>query len=183
MFGDNNIVAEIRKTRVSRVSIDRNERTQRSVSVDRSARGSRVSKLPECKSGSENKLLRDRSTLKAPAGTHEAIKTEAGLAVNETKLEGKLSSTVGEKCIAPLISDSLSKGESKVTARGGSEMCEVQETDENVNSRGRNSSNTYIGKCNVETMFTANETLEDCDEEENKAAMIYVEEIDDSFNN
>ncbi|MFS7947653.1 putative transcription factor WD40-like family [Helianthus anomalus] len=180
MFGDNNIVAEIRKTRVS---IDRNERTQRSVSVDRSARVSRVSKLPECKSGSENKLLRDRSTLKAHAGTHEAIKTEAGLAVNETKPEGKLSSTVDEKCIAPLISDSLSKGESKVTARGGSEMCEVQETDENVNSRGRYSSNTYIGKCNVETKLTANETLEDCDEEENKAAMIYVEEIDDGFNN
>ncbi|KAJ0735409.1 putative transcription factor WD40-like family [Helianthus annuus] len=147
-----------------------------------SAKGSNTDEL-EARFFPHHKLLRDRSTLKAPAGTHEAIKTEAGLAVTETKPEGKLSSTVDEKCIAPLIPDSLSKGESKVTVRGGSEICEVQETDENVNSRGRDSSNTYIGKCNVETMLTANETLEDCDEEENKAVMIYVEEIDDSFNN
>lgn len=76
----------------------------------------------------------------------------------------------------------MSEGESKVTIRGGLEICEVEETGETVNSRGRDSSNIYGGKGNVESMLTANETLEECDEEENKAIMIYVEEIDDSFN-
>ncbi|KAK1426403.1 hypothetical protein QVD17_15074 [Tagetes erecta] len=130
-----------------------------------------------------HKLLRDRATLKAPSGSHETVKTDVGVAVTETKQEDKMLSSVDEKCVASLLPDSLSKGESKVTIRGGLEICEVQETDETVNSKGCDSSNTYDGKGNVETMLTANETLEECDEEENKAVMIYVEEIDDSFNN
>ncbi|KAI7748029.1 hypothetical protein M8C21_028533, partial [Ambrosia artemisiifolia] len=138
-----------------------------------SAKGLNTDEL-EARFFPHHKLLRDRSTLKAPSGSDEAVKTEAGLAVAETKQE---------KCIESLISDSMSKGESKVTNKGGLDICEVEETDENVNSRGRDSSNVYSGKGNVEAMLTADETLDECDEEENKAVMIYVEEIDDSFNN
>ncbi|XP_076951712.1 KIN14B-interacting protein At4g14310-like [Bidens hawaiensis] len=119
-----------------------------------------------------HKLLRDRSTLKAPSGSHETLKTEVVSAVTETKLEGKLLGAAVDKCIAP-----------KVTIRGDLEICEVQETGDTVNPKGLDSFNAFSGKGNIETMLTANETLEDCDEEENKAVMIYVEEIDDSFNN
>ncbi|KAI3683336.1 hypothetical protein L1987_83839 [Smallanthus sonchifolius] len=122
-----------------------------------------------------HKLLRDRSILKAPLGSHETLKSEVVLAVTGTKQE--------ESCIAPVLSESSSKEESKVTIRGGLEICEVGEIDSTVSSKGQNSLNTYNVKSNVETMLTAYETLEECDEEENKAVVIYVEEIDDSFNN
>ncbi|KAI3743078.1 hypothetical protein L1987_60781 [Smallanthus sonchifolius] len=146
-----------------------------------SAKGLNTDEL-EARFFPHHKLLRDRSTLKASSGSNDAIKTMVGLAVTETKQKDKLLSTIDEKCIAPLLSDSLSKGESKVTIRGDLEICEVEATDGRVNPRGRGSSNTYSEKGNVETMLTANETLEECDEEENKL-MIFVEEIDDSFNN
>ncbi|XP_076961182.1 KIN14B-interacting protein At4g14310-like [Bidens hawaiensis] len=136
-----------------------------------SAKGFNTDEL-EARFFPHHKLLRDRSTLKAPSGSNETLKTEVVSAVTETKQEGKLLGATAEKCIAP-----------KVTIRGDLEICKVQETGGTVNPKGRDSFNAFSGKGNIETMLTANETLEDCDEEENKAVMIYVEEIDDSFNN
>ncbi|KAK1431652.1 hypothetical protein QVD17_08169 [Tagetes erecta] len=87
------------------------------------------------------------------------------------------------KGIASLLSGSSRKGETKVTVRGGLESHGIEETDSIVTSKEQGVLNTYNGKSNVETMLTACETLEECDEEENKPVMIYVEEIDDSFDN
>ncbi|KAI3676841.1 hypothetical protein L1987_86455 [Smallanthus sonchifolius] len=159
----------------------KNSPIKESSDMKSSAKGLNTDEL-EARFFPHHKLLRDRSTLKASSGGNDTIKTMVGLAVTETKQEDKLLSTIDEKCIVPLLSDSLSKGESKVTIRGDLEICEVEATDGRVNPKGRGSSNTYSGKGNVETMLTANETLEECEEEENKL-MIFVEEIDDSFNN
>ncbi|XP_024983980.1 KIN14B-interacting protein At4g14310 [Cynara cardunculus var. scolymus] len=125
-----------------------------------------------------HKLLRDRTTLKAPSVSHETLKTEVSMAISETKPEVVKSSTmVDENPAQLLISDS------KVTTRGGLELCEVLETDSTVDSKANDSSKIYAGKGNVETMLIADETLEDCDEQENNAVMIFEEEIDDSCNN
>ncbi|MFS7907958.1 putative transcription factor WD40-like family [Helianthus anomalus] len=116
-----------------------------------------------------HKLLRDRSTIKAPLGSHETLKPEAVLAVTEAKQE--------ENSNAHVLFDLSSKGESKVTVRG------VEETESTINFNEKDSINTKNGQSNFETMLAAYETLEECDEEENKTVMTHVEEIDDSFNN
>ncbi|KAJ9558795.1 hypothetical protein OSB04_013409 [Centaurea solstitialis] len=125
-----------------------------------------------------HKLLRDRTTQKAPLGSHEATKIEVSVAISETKPEVKVKSStmVDENSGGPSISDS------KVTTRGGLEILEVLETDSAVDSKARDSSNIYAGKGNLETMLTADEALEDFDEQENKAVMIFEEEIDDICN-
>ncbi|KAJ0624015.1 putative transcription factor WD40-like family [Helianthus annuus] len=142
-----------------------------------SAKGLNTDEL-EARFFPHHKLLRDRSTLKAPLGSHKTFKTEAVLAITKAKQH--------ENSSAPVLSDLSSKEESKVTVRDGLEICRVEETDSTVNTKEQDSLNTYDGKepkGNVETMLTAYETLEECDEEENKTVMIHVEEIDDSFNN
>ncbi|KAI3511461.1 hypothetical protein L1887_18615 [Cichorium endivia] len=112
-----------------------------------------------------HKLLRDRTTR-----NNETLKSEVAVAITETKQD---------------LLDSLSNGEfkeSKVTIRGNLEICEVQETDSGtVNVKSRES--FYSGKGNVDSMLTADETFEECDDQENKGIMIYEDEIDDGFNN
>ncbi|PWA91128.1 WD40/YVTN repeat-like-containing domain-containing protein [Artemisia annua] len=128
-----------------------------------------------------HKLLRDRTTLKAPLGSHESIKSKVAVTVIETKQDQKPLSDVVENCKAIVISDSSSKLESKVTVRGGLELCEVQETEESgANSRARDSFNS--GKGNDVSMLAADETLEEFDDEENKPVMVFDVEFDDSGN-
>ncbi|KAD0416725.1 hypothetical protein E3N88_44295 [Mikania micrantha] len=137
-----------------------------------SAKGLNTDEL-EARFFPHHKLLRNRSTLKAPLGSHDTLMTEGILAVTETKQE--------ENCIA--LPDPSNEGESKVTNKGGLEICEVEETDNMVISNDQDSLNNCNGKSNIDIMLPAYETLEECDEEENKADMIYVEEIDGSFSN
>ncbi|KAL8204581.1 hypothetical protein R6Q57_010204 [Mikania cordata] len=149
-----------------------NDSIKESSDTKSSAKGLNTDEL-EARFFPHHKLLRNRSTLKAPLGSHDTLMTEGILAVTETKQE--------ENCIA--LPDSSNEGESKVTNKGGLEICEVEETDNMVISNDQDSLNNCNGKSNIDIMLPSYETLEECDEEENKADMIYVEEIDGSFSN
>ncbi|GJW76186.1 hypothetical protein Tco_0137868 [Tanacetum coccineum] len=88
-----------------------------------------------------HKLLRDRTTLAKVAVT-----------VIETKPDEKPLSDVVENCVAPVLLNQSSKGESQVA------ISEVQETESTVSSKGHDSFNSMKG--NADPMLAADEALE-----------------------
>ncbi|XAR57448.1 hypothetical protein NMG60_11025600 [Bertholletia excelsa] len=132
-----------------------------------------------------HKLLRDRTSLKTQLTSQNSQnhKTSQAEPISGLKSEEKLLSPTDENLIAMEFLASLNKDQQKDKVKDenvGLEFSEVQETDDAIPSSTQDALNIANRKDDMDIILTADETLDEFVDQENKAEMISEDEIEDS---
>ncbi|KAJ6689232.1 hypothetical protein OIU85_005615 [Salix viminalis] len=125
-----------------------------------------------------HKLLRNRTSLKAPIASCQSH--ESGC---ELKVEEKFSGPIEDNKKAFEFLDSKGKEDKKVTTRDakvGLESFEVQEMGDGSVSGKQDSSNMFNIKCEEDLDLTTDETLDEFDDQENRNTDMIGEETEDT---
>ncbi|XP_062109371.1 KIN14B-interacting protein At4g14310 [Humulus lupulus] len=119
-----------------------------------------------------HKLLRSRTiTLKASSENSQSVESHVGESACESKAVDKALSPIDDNPIAIEFLASLNKGQTKVTTRkrnAGLESYDAEETEGVEMEAGGCSSDIMIQKENVEVILTADEALDEFDDQENR---------------
>lgn len=127
------------------------------------------------------KLLQNRTSNKASSVSGLSNEMEHG---TDPMVEEKVQSPNEESTIALEFLANLNKETSKMTSRDGEadmKYCGVQETAGGASARTKDSSSTFNKKCDVELLLTADEKLEEFDDQENRQEAYMDEETEDDF--
>ncbi|KAL5542314.1 hypothetical protein UlMin_010024 [Ulmus minor] len=169
-------------------SDDRDKKMVENVPIEQADNGKGSEKVLNCevleaRLFPHQKLLRNRTTLKASSGSSNSVESRVKESSCESKVDEKELSPVDENPIAVEFLASLNKEPTKVTVRerrDDQECREVQEMD-GVTAEGKeNSSNITITKDGLELILTSDEKLDEFDDQENRQeGMIMEEETED----
>ncbi|XP_040993274.1 KIN14B-interacting protein At4g14310-like [Juglans microcarpa x Juglans regia] len=130
-----------------------------------------------------HKLLKNGTYLKATSETSQGHEPHVAVPNCESKEDGKSFSPIDENHLSVELLASLNKGQNKVAGRDGQadmECCEVQEMDGATSAGVEDSSSTFNGKCNIESILTSDETLDEFDDQENVQGVKLGDRTDDT---
>ncbi|KAG6732487.1 hypothetical protein I3842_01G180800 [Carya illinoinensis] len=130
-----------------------------------------------------HKLPKNGTYLKAASEISQSHEPHVVVQNCVSKEDRKSFSPIHENHISVGLLASLNKGQNKVAGRDGladTECCEVQEMDGATSAGVEDSSNTFNGKCNIDSILTSDETLDEFADQENMQGVKLGDRTDDT---